>query len=154
MKDLEVCDPVPGGRHMSPSSGASPGAGWRSKPCWERLLITHPAGVFGMPPSGTQISIQASWPMLRCLLAGQETNQEVPSWLAGISSRSSPYGQTKRRGGGSRFGGRDFRRDNHGGGGGGGYGGGGYGGGGGNWGGGGGARKPLMLFHTCISQME
>ncbi|KAK9857160.1 hypothetical protein WJX84_004728 [Apatococcus fuscideae] len=70
----------------------------------------------------------------------QETNQEVPSWLAGISSRSSPYGQTKRRGGGSRFGGRDFRRDNHGGGGGGGYGGGGYGGGGGNWGGGGGAH--------------
>ncbi|KAK9853650.1 hypothetical protein WJX84_006927 [Apatococcus fuscideae] len=70
----------------------------------------------------------------------QETNQEVPGWLASISSRSSPYGQTKRRGGGgSRFGGRDFRRDNHGGGGGGGgYGGGGY--GGGHWGGGGASR--------------
>lgn len=65
----------------------------------------------------------------------QETNQEVPGWLQSLGSRSSPYGQTKRRGGGgSRFGGRDFRRDNHGGGGGGGgYGGGGH--GGGSWGG-------------------
>ena len=45
----------------------------------------------------------------------QETNQEIPSWLPSMSSRSSAYGSSKPRrgggGGGSRFGGRDFRQD-------------------------------------------
>jgi ATP-dependent RNA helicase DDX3X len=84
-----------------------------------------------------------------------ETNQEVPGWLQGYASRAPAYGQKSRRGGGNRFGGRDFRRDaggaysNYGGGGAGGYGapaGGAYGGGGfssygggrGGYGGGGG----------------
>lgn len=73
-----------------------------------------------------------------------ETNQEVPGWLQNMAHRSAPYGSRPRRGGGgSRFGGRDFRQDR---GGAGGYGGGGYGGGGaggygngaGGYGGGGG----------------
>ena len=60
---------------------------------------------------------------------GQETNQEVPGWLANISARSAPYGQKSSRGrGGSRFGARDYRQDRGGGGG-------GYGGGGGSYGG-------------------
>ncbi|KAL4419464.1 hypothetical protein ABPG77_003577, partial [Micractinium sp. CCAP 211/92] len=70
-----------------------------------------------------------------------ETNQEVPAWLQNMAARAAPYGSKSRgRGGGSRFGGRDFRRDAGSGGyggGGGGYGGGGYGGGGGGYGGGG-----------------
>ena len=41
----------------------------------------------------------------------QETNQEVPGWLQGIASRAPQYGGKNRRGGGNRFGGRDFRRD-------------------------------------------
>ncbi|XP_072957281.1 DEAD-box ATP-dependent RNA helicase 37-like [Typha angustifolia] len=72
----------------------------------------------------------------------QESNQEVPAWLARYAARSSygGGGRNRRSGGGARFGGRDFRRDNsfsrgggggggdyYGGGGGGGYGGGGYG---------------------------
>ncbi|XP_020578513.1 DEAD-box ATP-dependent RNA helicase 37-like [Phalaenopsis equestris] len=79
----------------------------------------------------------------------QESNQEVPPWLARYASRSSYMGGGRnRRSGGGRFGGRDFRRDTfgrgggggdyYGGGGGGGYGGGassGYGGGGGYGGG-------------------
>eukprot|EP00891_Asterochloris_glomerata_P006204 jgi/Astpho2/6204/Aster-03611 len=44
-------------------------------------------------------------------LAQQETNQEVPGWLQGIASRAPQYGGKNRRGGGNRFGGRDFRRD-------------------------------------------
>ena len=72
----------------------------------------------------------------------QETNQEVPGWLSNISARSAPYGQKSSRGGrggGSRFGGRDYRQDR---GGGGGYGGGGGGYGGGGFGGGGGYGAP------------
>ncbi|KAK9836174.1 hypothetical protein WJX81_006875 [Elliptochloris bilobata] len=78
----------------------------------------------------------------------QETNQEVPGWLQGMSARAPSFGGKGRgrAGGGSRFGGRDFRQDRNSGGGGGyggGYGGGGYGGGGGSYGaaygGGGGA---------------
>lgn len=61
-----------------------------------------------------------------------ETNQEVPGWLQTMATRAAPYGSRQRRGGGARFGGRDFRQDR---GGGGGYGGG---GGGGSYGGGGG----------------
>ncbi|KAK1315312.1 DEAD-box ATP-dependent RNA helicase 37 [Acorus calamus] len=88
----------------------------------------------------------------------QESNQEVPAWLARYAARASYGGGGRnRRSGGGRFGGRDFRRDssfNRGGGGGGGgsssdyYGGGnssggygaspGYGGGGGGGAGGGG----------------
>jgi len=50
----------------------------------------------------------------------QETNQEVPGWLASLASRGGSYGgNSKRRGGGNRFGGRDFRNDRRGGGGGG-----------------------------------
>lgn len=41
----------------------------------------------------------------------QEANQEVPAWLARFAARAS-YGGKNRRGGGGRFGGRDFRRDN------------------------------------------
>lgn len=60
-----------------------------------------------------------------------ETNQEVPGWLQNMAQRSAPYGSRQRRGGGgSRFGGRDYRQDRGGGGG--------YGGGGGGYGGGGG----------------
>lgn len=88
----------------------------------------------------------------------QETNQEVPGWLANISARSAPYGQKSSRGGrsggNSRFGGRDYRQDR-------GYGsGGGYGGGGGSYGGGGGGYAaappaygacefPSPLHATC-----
>ena len=47
----------------------------------------------------------------------QETNQEVPGWLASLASRGGSYGSSsKRRGGGNRFGGRDFRNDRRGGG--------------------------------------
>ncbi|KAL8217249.1 hypothetical protein R6Q57_024086 [Mikania cordata] len=43
----------------------------------------------------------------------QEANQEVPAWLARYAARAS-YGVGKnRRGGGVRFGGRDFRRDSN-----------------------------------------
>ncbi|KAI5082898.1 hypothetical protein GOP47_0002641 [Adiantum capillus-veneris] len=77
----------------------------------------------------------------------QEANQVVPEWLMKYAARASFAGSSgRRRGGGSKFGGRDYRRDSGrggGGGGGGGYGGG-YGGGGyggtggygGNYGGG------------------
>ncbi|XP_020235328.1 DEAD-box ATP-dependent RNA helicase 37 [Cajanus cajan] len=68
----------------------------------------------------------------------QEANQEVPAWLTRYAARAAYGGGNRnRRSGGSRFGGRDFRRDNstnkgtdyYGGSGGGGYGnyGGGYG---------------------------
>ncbi|PIN04586.1 ATP-dependent RNA helicase [Handroanthus impetiginosus] len=41
----------------------------------------------------------------------QESNQEVPAWLARFAARSS-FGKNRRGGGsGGRFGGRDFRRD-------------------------------------------
>ena len=54
---------------------------------------------------------------MSCL--AQETNQEVPGWLASLASRGGSYGgNSKRRGGGNRFGGRDFRNDRRGGGGG------------------------------------
>ena len=71
--------------------------------------------------------------------SAQETNQEVPGWLQGMSARAPSFGGKGRgrAGGGSRFGGRDFRQERGGGGyggGGGGYGGG-YGGGGGGYGG-------------------
>ena len=62
----------------------------------------------------------------RSQLAGlgcaQETTQEVPGWLQGMSARAPSFGGKGRgrAGGGSRFGGRDFRQDR----GGGGYGGG------------------------------
>ena len=42
----------------------------------------------------------------------QETNQEVPGWLQGMGARAHSFGGGKRRGGGNRFGGQDFRRDN------------------------------------------
>ncbi|KAL9258993.1 DEAD-box ATP-dependent RNA helicase 37-like protein [Drosera capensis] len=44
----------------------------------------------------------------------QESNQEVPDWLARYASRPSygGGGRNRRSGGGGRFGGRDFRRDN------------------------------------------
>ncbi|XP_071696881.1 DEAD-box ATP-dependent RNA helicase 37-like [Rutidosis leptorrhynchoides] len=86
----------------------------------------------------------------------QESNQEVPAWLARYAARAS-YGGGKNRRGGGRFGGRDFRRDNsynRGGGGGDYYGGGnvnhgygapgGYGGGYGAPGGGGGGYGPAV----------
>jgi len=82
------------------------------------------------------------------LIFTQETNQEVPGWLSNISARSAPYGQKSSRGGrgggGSRFGGRDYRQDRGGGygGGGGGYGG----GGGGGFGGGGGYGAPCACL--------
>ncbi|KAH7430657.1 hypothetical protein KP509_08G007800 [Ceratopteris richardii] len=67
----------------------------------------------------------------------QEANQAVPDWLMKFAARASFGGSSgRRRAGGTKFGGRDFRRENvrSGGGGGGGYnrggGGGGYGGGG------------------------
>lgn len=86
----------------------------------------------------------------------KETQQEVPGWLQEYARRHPAYGQKSRRGGGNRFGGRDFRQNNctvfrcwalysspprptdggHGGYGGGGHGG--YGGGHGGYGGGGG----------------
>ncbi len=62
----------------------------------------------------------------------QEANQEVPGWLRNYATRASYGGGTRNRhsGGGSKFGGRDFRRDGgrgrRGGGGGGGHGGSGY----------------------------
>lgn len=60
-----------------------------------------------------------------------------PACPSALLQRAAPYGSKSRgRGGGSRFGGRDFRRD-AGSGGGYGGGGGGYGGGGGGYGGGG-----------------
>ncbi|KAJ6810626.1 DEAD-box ATP-dependent RNA helicase 37-like [Iris pallida] len=63
----------------------------------------------------------------------QESNQEVPAWLSRYASRASYGGGGRnRRGGGARFGGRDFRKD------GGGSGGGGYSGGASGYGGGGG----------------
>ena len=90
----------------------------------------------------------------------QETNQEVPGWLQNISARSAPYGQKSsgrgRGGGGSRFGGRDYRQDR-------GYGGGGggYGGGGGGFGGGGGYGAPcesstvsLLAAATFVSTSQ
>lgn len=40
----------------------------------------------------------------------QEANQEVPAWLTRYASRSHGGGRS-RRSGGSRFGGRDFRRE-------------------------------------------
>ncbi|KAJ0858430.1 putative RNA helicase [Helianthus annuus] len=45
----------------------------------------------------------------------QESNQEVPAWLARYAARVSYGGGKNRRGGGGggRFGGRDFRRDNN-----------------------------------------
>lgn len=43
-----------------------------------------------------------------------EANQHVPQWLLAYSQRQSS-GPAKRRGGGGRFGGRDFRRDSGGG---------------------------------------
>uniref|UniRef100_A0A0D6QSX3 RNA helicase n=1 Tax=Araucaria cunninghamii TaxID=56994 RepID=A0A0D6QSX3_ARACU len=63
----------------------------------------------------------------------QESNQDVPQWLLKYGVRST-YGGKNRRGGGSRFGGRDYRRDGGSRGGGGDYYGGGYGGGHGNMG--------------------
>ncbi|GER57125.1 dead box ATP-dependent RNA helicase [Striga asiatica] len=44
----------------------------------------------------------------------KEANQEVPDWLTRFASRPS-YGGKSRRGGGARFGGRDFRRERSGG---------------------------------------
>lgn len=42
----------------------------------------------------------------------QEANQEVPAWLTRYAARASYGGGNRnRRSGGSRFGGRDFRRD-------------------------------------------
>ncbi|GAB4851492.1 DEAD-box ATP-dependent RNA helicase 37 [Ancistrocladus abbreviatus] len=41
----------------------------------------------------------------------QESNQEVPDWLIRYASRASYGGGRNRRGGGGRFGGRDFRRE-------------------------------------------
>lgn len=41
----------------------------------------------------------------------QESNQEVPEWLTRYASRSYGGGRNRRSGGGSRFGGRDFRRE-------------------------------------------
>jgi ATP-dependent RNA helicase DDX3X len=41
----------------------------------------------------------------------QESNQEVPAWLSRYASRASYGGGKNRRGGGNRFGGRDFRRE-------------------------------------------
>lgn len=70
----------------------------------------------------------------------QEANQEVPDWLTRYASRASYGGGKGRRSGGTRFGGRDFRRDssfNRGGGGSDYYGGGGYGNSGGGYGSGG-----------------
>lgn len=40
----------------------------------------------------------------------KEANQEVPDWLTRFATRAS-YGGKNRRGGGGRFGARDFRRD-------------------------------------------
>lgn len=40
----------------------------------------------------------------------KEANQEVPDWLTRFAGRTS-YGNKGRRGGGGRFGGRDYRRD-------------------------------------------
>jgi len=59
----------------------------------------------------------------------QEANQEVPGWLLNYATRASYGGgsRNRRSGGGSKFGGRDFRREGgRGGGGGGGHGGSGY----------------------------
>jgi hypothetical protein len=54
---------------------------------------------------------------LLIICPSQETNQEVPGWLASLASRGGSYGSSsKRRGGGNRFGGRDFRNDRRGGG--------------------------------------
>lgn len=67
----------------------------------------------------------------------QETNQEVPGWLANIAARTGSYGgggNKRRGGGGSRFGGRDFRQQHQYGASGGAGGGGGYGSGGGGGG--------------------
>ena len=64
---------------------------------------------------------------LKPIVIPQETNQEVPGWLTSMAARSGSFGSSKPRrgGGGSRFGGRDFRQDRgggaYGGGGGGGY---------------------------------
>lgn len=41
----------------------------------------------------------------------QESNQEVPAWLARYASRANYGGGKNRRSGGNRFGSRDFRRD-------------------------------------------
>lgn len=42
----------------------------------------------------------------------KEANQEVPDWLVRYAERSSYYGGRNRRsGGGSRFGGHDYRKD-------------------------------------------
>ncbi|KAM7270322.1 hypothetical protein ACFE04_029536 [Oxalis oulophora] len=41
----------------------------------------------------------------------QESNQEVPAWLTRYASRASYGGGKNRRGGGNRFGARDFRRE-------------------------------------------
>ncbi|WOH08681.1 hypothetical protein DCAR_0728126 [Daucus carota subsp. sativus] len=41
----------------------------------------------------------------------QEANQEVPAWLTRFAARAVYSGGKNRRGGGGRFGGRDFRRD-------------------------------------------
>jgi len=84
-------------------------------------------------------------PLARTLIEVlQETNQAVPGWLQNFASRTPAYGGKGGKRGGSRFGGRDARKEfggggygsggGYGGGGGGGYGGGGY---GGNYGGGG-----------------
>lgn len=73
-----------------------------------------------------------------------ESNQEVPSWLNGFASRSYGGGGRSRRGG-SRFGGKDYRRESGSGGGrhqDNGYGSRGGGGGGGGWGGSGGYGPP------------
>ena len=92
---------------------------------------------------------------LRCRRNLQETNQEVPGWLQSISMRAgSSFGgkpSRGRAGGGSRFGGRDFRNDrpgtNYGS-----YGGGSsYGGGGGYSGGGGGYGGSACTGHTLIA---
>lgn len=54
--------------------------------------------------------------MMQCRL--QETNQEVPDWLASMASRYGGYEDSRpRRGGGDRSDGRDFRQDRRGGGG-------------------------------------
>lgn len=42
----------------------------------------------------------------------KETQQEVPGWLQEYARRHPAYGQKSRRGGGNRFGGRDFRQNN------------------------------------------
>ncbi|KAG1650040.1 hypothetical protein FOA52_009525, partial [Chlamydomonas sp. UWO 241] len=44
-----------------------------------------------------------------------ETNQAVPGWLTGFASRAPGFGGGKGRRGGSKFGGRDFRKDHPGG---------------------------------------